>query len=414
MSRRIEDARQRRQFLTGAGAALLAALLRAPAARAADEAAHRAMTPDAPTTLALCGDVMSGRGLDQILPHPGNPRLYESYVRDARDYVDLARRHGAAIPERVAFDYPWGDALPALRAESVQARIVNLETSITRSARPWPKGINYRMEPGNTPLLAAARIDCCALANNHVLDWGQDGLAETLATLKAAGIATAGAGRDLAAAQAPALLPLADARRLLVFAAATGDCGVPPEWAASRTQAGIWRLPALSPAVVDAVAGVIAAQRRPGDVVVLSLHWGGNWDATIPAEQRAFAQGLIDHGAVDVIHGHSSHHVKGIEVHRGRLILYGCGDFLDDYEGIAGHEALRGDLGFAYFPTLAAEGRLLALELLPTRIRGLRIEHPSPPDRAWLRATIDAAGAALGTRLRDAADGRFALDWRAA
>ncbi len=123
----------------------------------------------------LTGDVMFGRGIDQILPHPGDPRLYEVSIRDARDYVALAERAHGPIPRRVDEAYVWGDALAALRATPPHARIVNLETSITTSENFSPKGINYRMNPTNIGCLAAASVDCCVLANNHVLDWGEAG-----------------------------------------------------------------------------------------------------------------------------------------------------------------------------------------------------------------------------------------------
>ena len=124
--------------------------------------------------LFLCGDVMTGRGVDQILPHPSSPELYEPYVRDARQYVALAEEVNGHIARPVGFEYVWGDARDELRRRSPHARIVNLETSVTRSSVAWPdKGINYRMDARNVPCLTAAQIDVCVLANNHVLDWGR-------------------------------------------------------------------------------------------------------------------------------------------------------------------------------------------------------------------------------------------------
>ncbi len=160
-------------------------------------------------TLFLCGDVMTGRGIDQVLPHPGSPRLHEPYVKSAVDYVDLAERANGPIPMPVEFAYIWGDGLEALARAAPDARIVNLETAITTAHAPWPgKGIHYRMHPDNLPCLAAARIDCCVLANNHVLDWGYGGLTQTLASLRGAGMRTAGAGADVSQAGAPAMLDL--------------------------------------------------------------------------------------------------------------------------------------------------------------------------------------------------------------
>jgi len=125
--------------------------------------------------LFLCGDVMTGRGIDQALPNPVNPVLYEPCVRDAREYVALAEKAHGSISCPLSFDYIWDDALAELDRAGVDFRIVNLETAITSAETPWPdKGINYRMHPQNIGCLSAARIDACALANNHVLDWAYD------------------------------------------------------------------------------------------------------------------------------------------------------------------------------------------------------------------------------------------------
>ncbi len=148
-------------------------------------------------TLFLCGDVMTGRGIDQILPHPSAPQLFEPYVHSALEYVELAERANGPIPRRVPSDYVWGDALAELARVRPDARIVNLETAVTVSEDAVPgKGIHYRMNPANAACLGAAALDCCVLANNHVLDWGRAGLVETLATLRAAGLRSAGAGAE--------------------------------------------------------------------------------------------------------------------------------------------------------------------------------------------------------------------------
>ena len=138
------------------------------------------MRPE-PISLFLSGDVMTGRGIDQVLAHPGNPRLFEPYVKDARDYVVIAEQENGLIPKPVGYSYIWGDALKALEKMAPDVRIVNLETSITQRNEYWPgKGINYRMHPKNIPCITSAGIDCCVLANNHVLDWGYMGLQEKL------------------------------------------------------------------------------------------------------------------------------------------------------------------------------------------------------------------------------------------
>lgn len=366
-----------------------------------------------PLSLFLLGDVMPGRGIDQILPYPGDPRIYEDYVHDARDYVALAEQRCGPIAHPVDFAYVWGDALAELKLRHPQVRLVNLETAVTRHGRPEPKGINYRMTPENFPFLRAAGINCCTLANNHVLDWGEIGLRDTLDTLTAHGMPWAGAGLDRTAAEAPAILPLDGGRRLLVFAFGLPDSGIPTWWAAGPHQAGVARLDDLSPRSLGHVVELIRAARQSGDRVLVSLHWGDNWAFAVPGEQRAFAHGLIEQAGVDLVHGHSSHHIKGIEVHRGRLILYGCGDRLNDYEGIEGHTAFRGELGLLYFVHLHDDGRLQALEMVPTRLERLRINLAQGVDRRWLYDTLARECAVLGCSLQARDGGAFALGWRA-
>ncbi|MBS7660651.1 CapA family protein [Pseudomonas lalucatii] len=362
------------------------------------------------TTLFLGGDLMCARGIDQILPYPGDPRLHEACVKHAGDYVQLAERRNGPIPRPVDFAYAWGAALDEFRRRRPDLRLVNLETAVTRRGRPQPKGINYRMNPANLPLLEVAGIDCCALANNHLLDWGEAGLLDTLSGLDAHGLQHAGAGIDEAGATAPAVLSLPGGR-LLFFAFATEDSGVPAHWAADRLRPGVARLDDLSPRSLERIARLIRAAKRPGDRVVLSIHWGGNWGFAIPREQVDFAHGLIDRAGVDLLHGHSAHHIKAIEVYRQHLILYGCGDLLDDYEGIDGYRAYRGDLGLLYFAELDGAGRLVALELQPTCQRRLSIQRAEGADRQWLQDTLSRECGRFGCGVRPTSENGFALVW---
>lgn len=340
-------------------------------------------------TLMLAGDVMTGRGIDQILPHPSPPVLYEDFVKSALGYVRLAEEKSGAIPRRVPLSYIWGDALDLLDRRPPDLRIVNLETAVTRSNRPWPKGINYRMHPGNIGCLAAAGIDCCVLANNHVLDWGEAGLLETLDVLAAAGIKTAGAGRNEKQAAAPALLPVEGKGRVVVHAFACPSSGVPAEWAAAPDRPGVNFIDDGDTAALDRFATHIGAEKRPGDVVVCSIHWGPNWGYGIDERHRNLAHRLLQHGA-DLIHGHSSHHPKAIEIHRGKPILYGCGDFLNDYEGIGLHGDFRSDLSLMYRPVIdAATGTLQSLEMVPFLVRGFQLRHAPRPDAEWLQQELD-------------------------
>jgi len=363
---------------------------------------------DGLVTLFACGDVMPGRGIDQILPHPGDPELREDYASDANAYVRLAERVNGPIPRPVGFSWPWGDALPVIEDAAPDVRIINLETSVTRSADFAPgKAVHYRMNPDNLPCVAAIRPDVCALANNHVLDFGDRGLRETLAALAGAGLATAGAGLDAAEAGRPAAVPLPDGGRLLVFCCGTASSGIPPHWAATATRPGINLLPSLSPAAADTLNARARAVRQDGDLVMVSIHWGSNWGYGVDRDQVAFARRLID-GGVDVIHGHSSHHPRPIEVYRGKLILYGCGDCIDDYEGITGHEEYRDDLRLLYFASIApGTAELAALVMVPMQARNMRLRHASATDRRWLAATLGHISREFGSRVEYRSDGRL-------
>ncbi|MFD9937864.1 CapA family protein [Streptomyces massasporeus] len=348
-------------------------------------------------TLFLCGDVMLGRGVDQILAHPGDPTLREVYVRDARSYVGLAESAHGPVPVPVDVSWPWGAALRVLDEAAPDARIVNLETSVTGGGTFAPdKEIHYRMHPANLPALAVARPDVTVLANNHVLDFGVPGLLDTLDALARAGLRTAGAGRDADEAYAPVAVPLPGGRLLRVSALGARSSGIPSGWAATADRPGVAYLPRLSPGAADTVVRRLG--RTGGDLTVVSVHWGSNWGYRVPREQVRFAHALID-GGVDVVHGHSSHHPRPLEVYRDRLILYGCGDFVDDYEGISGYEEYRDDLRLAFLVSVEADsGRLAGLRMVPFRVRRMRLEPASREDGAWLRAALDRISGGVGVR----------------
>ena len=361
-------------------------------------------------TVFLCGDVMTGRGVDQILPHPGDPELRESYVRDATGYVALAEAASGPIPRPVSPAWPWGDALAVLGDLAPDVRLINLETSVTRSGEFAPgKQVHYRMNPANIGCLTVARPDVCALANNHVLDFGRGGLAETLDTLAGAGLAAAGAGRDAVAARRAVAAGAAPGGRVSVVSCGTGSSGIPPGWAAGPSRAGVDLLPSLSRPAADQIADRAQADGDAAGLAVVSLHWGSNWGYEVGRDQVAFAHRLID-GGIGLVHGHSSHHPRPIEVYRGRLILYGCGDFIDDYEGIAGHREYRDDLRLMYFATLRRPtGELAELRMVPMQARKMRLSHASGPDRRWLAATLDRISRPFGAAVEPTPDGLLAL-----
>jgi poly-gamma-glutamate synthesis protein (capsule biosynthesis protein) len=351
-------------------------------------------------TLFLCGDVMLGRGVDQILPHPGDPELRERDVSDARDYVRLAELASGPVPQPASFSWPWGDALEVLDEMAPDARVINLETSVTRSADFMAgKPVHYRMNPDNLPSLVVARPDACALANNHVLDLSRSGLRETLDALAGAGLRAVGAGRDAAEARRPAAVPVPAGGRIVIFSCGTASGGIPADWAATAARPGVHFLPSLSDAVADGLIRQVREVKRPGDVVVVSIHWGSNWGYGVHHGQVRFARRLID-GGVDLIHGHSSHHPRPVEVYRGKLVLYGCGDFIDDYEGIGGYEEFRADLRLLYLASVAQDtGTLDVLRMVPMQASKMRLRHASTADGEWLRRALEAISSGFGCRV---------------
>ena len=234
-------------------------------------------------TILMCGDVMTGRGIDQILPHPGDPTICESYMKSAQGHVKIA-----------------------------------------------------------------------------------------------------GAGRNLVEAQIPAIKKVSSKGRVILFAFGLGTSGIPSDWAASDEKPGVNLLKNLGAKSLRDIQDKVRRVKHKGDIVVASIHWGSNWGYEIPREQTIFAHRLIDEAGVDIIHGHSSHHAKAIEIYKDKLILYGCGDFLNDYEGIGGYEEFRADLSLMYFATVdSSTGKLLELLMTPTQIRRfkslllLRISSPN-------------------------------------
>ena len=364
-------------------------------------------------TLFFGGDVMTGRGVDQILPHPSDPVIFEKNIKSALAYVEMAESVSGPIPRGVDFDYVWGDALGVLESIAPDFRIANLETCVTTSAQAWPgKGIIFRMHPHNVGVLKAAGFDCLALANNHILDWSVPGMEETIEVLRAAGISTAGAGRDASEALAPAEFGLPGGGTLRIYSAGSSGAGVSRKWAAKEDRPGVQHLGWLDPDITREVENRIRLDKQPGDLAVASIHWGGNWGYEAPRDQRTFARRLINAGA-DVVHGHSAHHPRGIEVYQDRPIIYGAGDLINDYEGkVDPADAFRGELTLLHFVTLdAVTGALRRYRLQPMRIHKFRLQHATPSERAWLLEMLNREGGHLNTDVRQA-ESRFELGWR--
>ena len=334
--------------------------------------------------LIFVGDVMLGRLIDQCFStHVHEPS--ESQIVERIKRTDVALRDYSAAA-------PWGDVLPLL--QSADLRLINLETSVTSHPIKWPnKVFNYRMHPANIEALRVAKIDYTSLANNHTLDFGEEGLIETVETLRSAAIHYAGAGLTSEEAQRPASVPILasfqngeEGHKIDVFSASDH----PGDWARVPS----FHLIDYSTATKKRLQNLIRQHRentRPS-LKVFSVHWGPNYSWQPAKEIRDMAHFLIDECGIDIIHGHSSHHVQGVERYKpGKLIIYGCGDFIDDYALTPGY---RNDLSAIWRVTVSevekqTNGKDLCvkkLEVFPTRIKSFRAQllDQKDPDHEWV------------------------------
>jgi len=315
------------------------------------------------TTLALTGDVMLGRKVAEVL---------NDYMR----------------PEE-----PWGDVRPFLDASDL--RIINLECAITDNEQPWtrtPKVFHFRTQPSAIETLRTARIDACSLANNHTLDFEEQGLLDTLEHLDAAGIRHAGAGRDREEAADPAILTVpADHTRRVALVAFTDN---EPPFAAGTDRPGTNYLPvSLKPDVLRRVERAVSDVREMGvDTVIFSNHWGPNMVQRPREIFRRFARAVIDRG-VDIYYGHSAHIFQGVEIYRGKPILYDTGDFIDDYTV---DPRLRNDWSFL-FQVSVEEGTLERLDLTPVKLSYARVDLATGGEREEILDRMERLSAEMGT-----------------
>lgn len=340
---------------------------------------------------------MLGRLVDQLLPeHVHEPE-------ESRHVANFRRMH----PNLQNYNHtsPWGNTLSFLQSSDLV--LGNLETAATVRDTKWPnKVFNYRMHPANIACLNVAGVDYVSLANNHTLDFGREGLFETVRVLEEAGIAYAGAGRSIAEAEKPAVLKLertlapamdeVSAREIHIFSASDH----PEDWA-SVPEFNLLRYDSNSRARLrDLLTKEHDGLSPKPSLKIFSVHWGPNYSWEPSENITSMAHFLIDECGVDVVHGHSSHHVQGIEVYKCKLIIYGCGDFVDDY---AVNSRYRNDLSAAWKVTLTDSrgGKLepSRLEVFPSRIKSFQagLLSENDPDHSFVCDRIRALSANFGT-----------------
>jgi poly-gamma-glutamate synthesis protein (capsule biosynthesis protein) len=315
--------------------------------------------------IALTGDVMLGRLVDQ-------------YVIQNR----------SVRPETL-----WGDVLPVML--SADCRFINLECVISSGGEAWhpkTKAFHFRARPRAIEFLQAAKIDGVTLANNHVLDYGPEALLECLTLLDRAGIKHTGAGAALQDALIPAKVTLPEAR-IGVVALTDNE----PEWEAAGTKPGVNYVAygncGLTEPYRSRLTQVLRSVRRQADLVIVSAHVGPNWGAPSKAMQ-VLAHELIDLGA-DLYWGHSNHTPQGIEVYKGKAILYSTGDFVDDYM-IDTDE--RNDLSFL-FMLESDHGRFVRLMLHPTCIEDRGVRLANDRETSFLEKSMNAKCKTFGVEI---------------
>jgi poly-gamma-glutamate synthesis protein (capsule biosynthesis protein) len=259
-----------------------------------------------------------------------------------------------------SYAYVWGDTIDIIR--NADLSLINLECVISSKGTKWTKTFklfHFRANPDAIRVLKTALIDYVSLANNHTMDYGEEALQEMLELLDSSGIRRSGAGTNLKEATTPAILEAS--RKKVAIVSLTDN---QPEWEASPSGPGINYFPlSLESYYSDRLESCIADARKNADIVIASCHVGPHFRESPSSEYVNFAHRLIDLG-VDVYWGHSNHMPQGIEIYRGKPILYDSGDFIDDY---AIDEYYRNDLSFLYLLDFK-ETVPKSIELVPTRI----------------------------------------------
>ncbi|BAZ53965.1 poly-gamma-glutamate biosynthesis protein [Nostoc sp. NIES-4103] len=318
-------------------------------------------------TLAFIGDVMLGRGVNEQMKRKS--------------------------PESL-----WGDVLPILRG--ADAVIANLECAITQHTQEWsrtPKMFYFRADPTAVEVLRTANIQCVSLANNHILDFNDQGLLDTLKYLDATGIRHAGAGRDMSQATTPIIIDIAGLRVGMI--ALTDN---EPDFAATKDSPGINYLEIIpNPLTLSLIESAVVQLRQAGaKLVILSAHWGPNMVISPPPHFRQFAHAVVDSG-VDIFHGHSAHIFQGVENYKQGLILYDTGDFLDDY---AVDPVLRNDWSFVFLVEVSDRG-LYKLRLIPVILQYAQVDLAKTEEFTAICHRMLGLSAAFNTNIFPTAEG---------
>lgn len=316
--------------------------------------------------LAFIGDVMLGRGVNEEIDHR-SPEIF------------------------------WGDTLPIL--QSADAVIANLECAITTHEREWqrtPKTFYFRAGPKAVDVLKVANIKCVSLANNHSLDFEEEGLLDTFKYLNSGGIYHVGAGKNLAEARMPVVMDIGGLKVGII-----GMTDNEPYFAASDHPGTNYLDINTEPHTLKFLeASVSSAKRAGAQIVILTLHWGPNMVLTPSRQFREFARAAIGFGA-HIIHGHSAHVFQGVQAYKGGLIMYDTGDILDDY---AIDPILRNDWSFIFLVEIH-EGGIKGLRMIPVRLTYAQVNLASGKEFGQIRGRMKRLCEEFGTPAIDIPEG---------
>lgn len=217
-------------------------------------------------------------------------------------------------------EYPWEMVKEYFQNDDIT--IGNLETSITTRGTKWEdKQFNFRSDPNNLKAMKEAGIDVLALANNHTLDYGYEGLLDTLSYLDKNDIKRAGGGKNKQEAIEGVIIEKNGLKiGVLSFSRVVPDV----KWYATDKRPGI--VGAYDPHINEVIVR-IEEMKKETDIVILSIHWGVELSATPRKQEMDLGKKLIDAGA-DIIMGHHPHVLQGVEIYKGKPIFYSLGNFV--------------------------------------------------------------------------------------
>eukprot|EP01084_Bolivina_argentea_P282692 483955_1 len=362
----------------------------------------------------LTGDIMIGRGVDQILRYPSDPSLAYT-TKTAKFYITKAEEINGKFPSYETTsknEYIWGDLMQSLNHYNPDVKLINLETTITTSNDYFPeRAVHYRMHPQNIYTLKTLETHTnnnnlvCNIANNHILDYGYNGLNETIKTLYNNNISYVGVGLNINDAWKPVIIALPSKNcRIFIFGCGTQSGYIPEQWTATNTKSGINMVNPYNHSKVyiqnimkHIKKHVLLYHKRDNmkNIIILTIHWGSHYAFQIEQDFITFAHVLIDYNeeneiGIDMIHGHSSHNIKGFEIYKNKAIFYGCGNFINDYEGRPSHSEFHKYLGFMYFVDLNVNnGNVNNVFLKGTHIKQFSITYAKDEYLMWLYYTIN-------------------------